>query len=73
VRFDRQVVAVSRSHEAHYRYLHGELMPGQLAVQPENRDTAQASCTPCSGSSTSPATCPSPCSHPTTMSTMITG
>ena len=39
VRFDRQVVAVSRPHEAHYRYLHGELMPGRLAVQPENRDT----------------------------------
>jgi mannose-1-phosphate guanylyltransferase len=39
VRFDRQVVAVSRPHEAHYRYLNGELMPGRLAVQPENRDT----------------------------------
>ena len=39
VRFDRQVVAVSRPHEVHYRYLYGELMPGRLAVQPENRDT----------------------------------
>jgi mannose-1-phosphate guanylyltransferase len=39
VRFDRQVVAVSRPHEAYYSYLHDELMPGRLAVQPENRDT----------------------------------
>jgi mannose-1-phosphate guanylyltransferase len=39
VRFDRQVVAVSRPHEAYYRYLHDELLPGRLAVQPGNRDT----------------------------------
>lgn len=39
VRFDRQVVAVSRPHETYYRYLIGELAPGRLAVQPENRDT----------------------------------
>lgn len=39
VRFDRQVVAVSRTHEAYYRYLAHELAPGGLAVQPQNRDT----------------------------------
>jgi mannose-1-phosphate guanylyltransferase len=39
VRPDRQVVAVSRPHEAYYRYLVDELAPGCLAVQPENRDT----------------------------------
>jgi mannose-1-phosphate guanylyltransferase len=39
VRGDRQVVAVSRPHEAHYQYLLDELHPGRLAVQPENRDT----------------------------------
>ena len=39
VRFDRQVVAVSRPHAAHYRYLIDELAPDRLAVQPENRDT----------------------------------
>lgn len=39
VPFDHQVVAVSRPHEAYYRYLVDELAPGRLAVQPENRDT----------------------------------
>lgn len=39
VRSDRQIVAVSRPHEAFYRYLVDELTPGRLAVQPVNRDT----------------------------------
>lgn len=38
-RFDRQVVAVSRPHEAYYGYLNRKLMPGRLVVQPANRDT----------------------------------
>ena len=39
---DRQVIAVTRSHEPHYRYLSDEVLPGRLLVQPENRDTAPA-------------------------------
>jgi len=39
-RFDRQMVVVSRSHEPYYRYLHAELAPGRLVVQPQNRGTA---------------------------------
>ena len=39
-RFDRQVIAVIRPHEAHYRYLDQKLMPGRLVVQPANRGTA---------------------------------
>ncbi len=42
VRFDRQVVAVSRPHETYYAYLQRKLMPGRLVVQPENRDTGPA-------------------------------
>ena len=39
-RFDRQVIVVSRPHEAFYRYLASELAPGRLVVQPGNRGTA---------------------------------
>lgn len=39
VREDRQVVVVTRKHEAHYRYLHQELAPGRLVIQPSNRGT----------------------------------
>ena len=39
VRFDRQVVVVTRAHEPHYRYLDREMAPGRLVVQPENRGT----------------------------------
>jgi mannose-1-phosphate guanylyltransferase len=39
VRSDRQVVVVTRPHEAHYRYLGEELAPGRLVVQPANRGT----------------------------------
>lgn len=38
-RFDRQVVVVSRRHEAHYEYLARELAPGRLVIQPGNCDT----------------------------------
>ena len=40
VRFDRQIVVVSRPHEKYYGYLNRELLPGRLVAQPENRDTA---------------------------------
>lgn len=40
VRSDRQLVVVTRPHEAYYRYLAGELAPGRLVVQPHNRGTA---------------------------------
>ena len=39
VRWDRQVVVVTRKHEVHYRYLHEELAPSRLVVQPTNRGT----------------------------------
>jgi mannose-1-phosphate guanylyltransferase len=39
VRGDRQVVVVTRKHEAHYQYLREELAPGRLVVQPANRGT----------------------------------
>lgn len=39
VRWDRQVVVVTRKHEAHYEYLREELAPGRLVVQPANRGT----------------------------------
>ncbi len=38
-RFDHQVVVVTRAHEPYYGYLEGELGPGRLIVQPENRGT----------------------------------
>jgi mannose-1-phosphate guanylyltransferase len=39
-RRDRQLVVVTRTHEAFYRDLTGRLGPGRLVVQPENRGTA---------------------------------
>jgi mannose-1-phosphate guanylyltransferase len=36
---DRQVVVVTRAHEAYYRNLADDLAPDRLVVQPENRDT----------------------------------
>lgn len=39
VRFDHQVVVVSRPHEPYYAYLPKELAPGRLVVQPANRST----------------------------------
>jgi mannose-1-phosphate guanylyltransferase len=39
-RFDRHVVVVNRAHAPYYRGLAGELAPGRLVVQPENRGTA---------------------------------
>jgi mannose-1-phosphate guanylyltransferase len=38
-RLDRQVVVVTRSHEPYYRELAGEIVPGRLVIQPENRGT----------------------------------
>ena len=38
-RFDHQAVVVTRAHEPYYRDLAGELSPGRLIVQPENRGT----------------------------------
>lgn len=40
VRFDRQLVVVTRPHEPYYAYLGRELAPGRLVVQPRNRGTA---------------------------------
>jgi mannose-1-phosphate guanylyltransferase len=37
---DRQVVVVSRAHEAYYRYLFREMSEERVVVQPENRGTA---------------------------------
>jgi mannose-1-phosphate guanylyltransferase len=39
-RFDRQVVVVTRAHEAYYSSLARELAPERLVVQPDNRGTA---------------------------------
>lgn len=39
VREDRQVVVVTRKHEAHYGHLREDLAPGRLVVQPANRGT----------------------------------
>jgi mannose-1-phosphate guanylyltransferase len=40
VRPDRQVIVVTRAHEAYYADVAGDVLPGRLAVQPENRGTA---------------------------------
>jgi mannose-1-phosphate guanylyltransferase len=40
IRPDRQLVVVTRTHEAYYRGLAAELLPGRLVVQPANRGTA---------------------------------
>lgn len=40
IRPDRQMVVVSRTHEAYYRGLAEDLLPGRLVVQPSNRGTA---------------------------------
>ena len=40
VRFDRQVIVVSRPHEPYYRGLEAQVAPGRLVVQPSNRGTA---------------------------------
>jgi mannose-1-phosphate guanylyltransferase len=40
VRFDHQLVVVTRMHEPFYERLAHELTPGRLIVQPENRGTA---------------------------------
>ena len=39
IRGDRQMVVVTRSHEAYYGHVHRELPPGRLVVQPVNRGT----------------------------------
>jgi mannose-1-phosphate guanylyltransferase len=39
-RFDRQVIVVTRAHEAYYRDLLRELAPERLVVQPDSRGTA---------------------------------
>jgi mannose-1-phosphate guanylyltransferase len=39
VRFDRQVVVVSRAHEPYFQPLVSDLPPGRLVIQPENRGT----------------------------------
>jgi mannose-1-phosphate guanylyltransferase len=39
-RFDHQMIVVSRAHEPYFHQLHGEVPPGRLVVQPENRGTA---------------------------------
>ena len=40
VRFDQQVVVVTRPHEPYFGYLTRELAPGRLVIQPANRSTA---------------------------------
>ena len=39
-RFDHQAVVVTRAHEEYYRPLLGDLAPGRLVAQPDNRGTA---------------------------------
>ncbi|HET7340574.1 MAG TPA: sugar phosphate nucleotidyltransferase [Methylomirabilota bacterium] len=38
-RFDQQVVVVTQTHEPYYRALLGDLAPGRLVAQPDNRGT----------------------------------
>jgi mannose-1-phosphate guanylyltransferase len=40
VRYDRQVIVVTRAHEPYYRALAYDLAPERLVVQPDNRGTA---------------------------------